>query len=219
MNERFRCYLKADLEGSLDDSFGERPREFEKTLIKPWVWHPNLFCKLLECENFTFVSYKDICSHIVHLSFVISPAAIGGLIVAVIINTVDAHAFWGLAHIFEEKCVILPALADCYSSSSVIFIGFIFNIIAAPMNSLPNAVSSSFISHPMCSGKTNNLLVSDFTPPAPTGLAYISGELVFANKTSIATVTTTLEEPAIDAGKDKPAIEFQSNYLHHRRGL
>lgn len=82
------------------------------------------------------------------------PSKIAGLVVAVVVYSVNAEPAWGWSNIFENpipECWIIidPAGVHCDSAAGVARIGFVIRIKAAPFDACPKfvqprAICSSF---------------------------------------------------------------------------
>jgi len=71
------------------------------------------------------------------------PSAILRGIRTIIIDPIDARASWPRPHVSKEVCKVLPASANLYASSAIIFVCRSRRVIAALPHVLPNFVFSA----------------------------------------------------------------------------
>lgn len=74
------------------------------------------------------------------LRFPVSPSAIFFAIVAIVIYAIKRHPLWSRTHIGIKVFKLVPALANGYAASSIVFISRIFLISASRQHRKPHSI-------------------------------------------------------------------------------
>jgi hypothetical protein len=105
------------------------------------LWsNPDYFGPLCQGKRTALIRNFPTIAFIVALFFLSSPATIFFAIRALRINSVYAFPWWANSHILQEIREIKPSFANRDASSTIIFIGSRFRIIASLQNPSPNHI-------------------------------------------------------------------------------
>ncbi len=98
----------------------------------------------------SFPHRSNVAVCILGLLFLCSPVAVLGAVIPVIVDSVDAPAFWPFAHVGEEVLEQLPASTDTDAATAISVVPGRFGVIAPLKHGLPCEIGMTFEVHPAC---------------------------------------------------------------------
>lgn len=93
-------------------------------------------------KRLSAVHQNDILTRVSGLLFPRSPSAIAGLVVAVIVYSVERHPVWRVAHVRNKILNFMPAFADIYAAPTVTREARMVRVQAAIPHRVPNLVDA-----------------------------------------------------------------------------
>ena len=70
------------------------------------------------------------------------PLAVGGCVIAVVVDALDGQAFWSWPHIGEEIFKLVPSFANCNTAATIVFEVFKIFVVATLHHGVPGCVCS-----------------------------------------------------------------------------
>ena len=95
------------------------PLEHVNAIGKSASFDADAFCPCPQRHGFTLESDRPVAPSIVGLLCQRGPAAVAGIIIAVVVDAIKGLASWAITHIRQEVLVGKPPLTDRDSSSTV----------------------------------------------------------------------------------------------------
>lgn len=130
------------------------------SVMNSLVWNSCNLSKLFKGHCSSLVLHKKRCPTVAHLIFLCRPSAVGRLIVSIIVNSFNGHAFRAFAHVFKKIFKGLPSFAYFYPSCSIKGKSHSFGVLASLSHAAPNVMNCCFafsVSRPSA-GKKHFLL-------------------------------------------------------------
>lgn len=153
----------------------------EGTLYRPTTMKPPIKGNAANPENFgppsdsvgfTLKGEPVIILSVSTLLHLGGPAAIAGLIVAIIIDTVQCHTFWSFAHIRKKVLKFIPANAESNTTAPIARIAYIIGVQNSLVHRVPSFVGAAACHSMSCIAVVHQASTGTRRAASQVGAAY-----------------------------------------------
>jgi len=167
----------------------------------------------LGCRNdFPIKRHKLGISLVGMLLSVGCPSAISGLIISVVINSINGFSCWSLSHIGEKLFKNQPLIANRYPSSAIGVVRRIFRISASLNHRCPYVIFAS-TPFPMCTAHVSN--VEFFRSDASAGFRVTAFKRRFKRDNNFSAITLGFDSVKFSAYR----IWDRVRLCHHNQSV
>lgn len=186
--------LTVEFNNMVIDRFSEnamnRPTRFY-TIKNGCFYNSRIFSPLRKCFCLPIEFYPMVIAAVVVLFLACSPSAVFRRIAKGVINSVKRFSMWRLSHICKEIFKFIPALTNCYPSTTVIWICSMLRIIASLQHAIP--YRKDFCVRHTMGGINASLRYCFSTTITTTGFRMPLNKISTKNNCLIAAITTAAE--------------------------